>query len=41
MIDDGERFAAPYDRETLAGLGHFLHLEDPARVAARVAKFLA
>jgi pimeloyl-ACP methyl ester carboxylesterase len=40
-IDDGERFAAPYERETIPGLGHFLHLEDPARVAARVAEFLA
>ncbi len=40
-IDDGERFAAPYDREIMDRLGHFLHLEDPARVAARIAKFLA
>lgn len=40
-LDDRRRFAARYERETLAGLGHFLHLEDPARVAARIAAFLA
>lgn len=39
--DDDARFAAPRVREVLPGLGHFLHVEAPARVAARVAAYLS
>jgi pimeloyl-ACP methyl ester carboxylesterase len=34
-------FAAELGREQLEGLGHFLHLEDPDRVASKVLDFLA
>lgn len=39
-IDDAHRFTAAYERETLDGLGHFLHVEAPARVAEHVAGWL-
>jgi pimeloyl-ACP methyl ester carboxylesterase len=37
---DHARFAGPYTREILPGLGHFLHVEDPALLAARAARWL-
>jgi pimeloyl-ACP methyl ester carboxylesterase len=40
-VDDSYLFAGPYERETLPGLGHFLHLEAPSRVAGRVEGWLA
>lgn len=40
-VDDGELFGAPYERETLPDVGHFLHLEAPQQIAERIAKFLA
>lgn len=33
-------FAAEFHSENLPGLGHFLHLEDPDRVACRVLEFI-
>jgi pimeloyl-ACP methyl ester carboxylesterase len=39
--DDGRLFAGEYVREIMPGLGHFMHVEDPARVAARIADWLA
>ena len=39
--DDAERFAGEYEREIVPGAGHFLHLEQPAACAARVADWLA
>ncbi len=38
--DDARRFAAGYEREIMAGVGHFLQLEAPARIAARIARWL-
>jgi pimeloyl-ACP methyl ester carboxylesterase len=38
---DAHRFAAPHAYECLSGLGHFLHLEQPEAIAARVAAWLA
>lgn len=40
-VDDSRRFAGEYEHEVIAGLGHFLHLEDPAALAARVSAWLA
>lgn len=40
-IDDRRRFGPTYERELLHGVGHFLHVEEPAGVADRVAAFLA
>ncbi len=37
---DTARFAGPYAREILPGLGHFLHVEDPALVASLTARWL-
>lgn len=34
-------FAGPFAEEVLDGVGHFLHVEDPRRVAARVVGWLA
>lgn len=39
--DDSKLFAADYVREIVPGLGHFMHVEDPDRVAARIAAWLA
>ena len=39
-VDDRERFAGPYEREILPGLGHFLHLEAPDAIAERVSVWL-
>ena len=39
-VDDSHRFAGDYRHEVIAGRGHFLHLEDPAGIAARVADWL-
>lgn len=39
-IDDRHRFGAAYEREVLHGVGHFMHLEAPARIGERIAKFL-
>lgn len=39
-FDDSDLFGAPREVETIPGLGHFLHLEDPDRIADRVASFL-
>ncbi|HUS29962.1 MAG TPA: alpha/beta hydrolase [Kofleriaceae bacterium] len=39
-VDDSRRFTE-YERAVLEDLGHFLHLEDPAGVAERVATWLA
>lgn len=36
-IDDRHRYAAPHVREILPGLGHFLHIEAPDAIAARIA----
>src|SRR5205085_1373219 len=38
--DDRHRFTGEYERETLPGLGHFLHLEAPVQIAERVARWL-
>jgi pimeloyl-ACP methyl ester carboxylesterase len=38
--DDRRRFSGEYERETLAGVGHFLHLERPNEIAARVSTWL-
>jgi pimeloyl-ACP methyl ester carboxylesterase len=38
--DDRHLFAGTYERETMAGLGHWLHLEAPAAVADRITRFL-
>ncbi len=38
--DDAARFTGAYAREVLPGLGHFLHLEAPAPLASRVARWL-
>lgn len=40
-VDDSRRFAGEYRHEVIAGRGHFLHVEDPAHIAARVAEWLA
>lgn len=37
---DHARFAGPYAREILPGLGHFLHVEDPVLVASLTARWL-
>lgn len=37
---DAHRFTGLYERGTFGGLGHFLHLEDPHAVAARVSAWL-
>jgi pimeloyl-ACP methyl ester carboxylesterase len=39
--DDGRWFAAPRVREVVPGAGHFLHVERPAAIAARVSDFLS
>jgi pimeloyl-ACP methyl ester carboxylesterase len=39
-IDDRRRFSGPYQREIVPDVGHFLHLEAPARIAERVATWL-
>jgi len=39
--DDSRLFAGDYVREIMPGVGHFMHLEDPARVATRIAEWLA
>lgn len=41
MEADAHRFAGGRTLELLSGVGHFLHLEAPDRVAARVASWLA
>jgi pimeloyl-ACP methyl ester carboxylesterase len=38
--DDARRFSGAYAREVLPGAGHFMHLEAPAAIAARVADWL-
>jgi pimeloyl-ACP methyl ester carboxylesterase len=35
--DDSRLFSGEYVREIMPGLGHFMHVEDPDRVAARIA----
>lgn len=40
MEQAGEHFAAEHRIEALAGVGHFLHLEDPERVGSRIVAFL-
>jgi len=40
-VDDSHRFAGEYRHEVIEGLGHFLHLEDPAAIAERVTSWLA
>jgi pimeloyl-ACP methyl ester carboxylesterase len=40
-VDDSRHFAGDYKREVIDGVGHFLHLEDPAGLSARVADWLA
>jgi pimeloyl-ACP methyl ester carboxylesterase len=37
---DHARFAGPYRREILPGLGHFLHVEDPVLVASLTARWV-
>jgi pimeloyl-ACP methyl ester carboxylesterase len=39
--DDARRFAAPRVYEVVRDAGHFLHLEQPAAVAARIAAWMA
>lgn len=39
-VDDREQFATEYERDIMTGLGHFLHVEDPPRVADRVHNWL-
>ena len=41
-VADGMEAVMPerFERETMAGVGHFLHLEDPDRVHARILGFL-
>jgi pimeloyl-ACP methyl ester carboxylesterase len=34
-------FTGPFEHEVISGLGHFLHLEDPAQIAARATAWLA
>lgn len=38
--DDTKRFAGPYERGVVPGVGHFLHIEAPAEIADRVAAWL-
>ena len=40
-IDDARRFAGPHRLEVVAGVGHFLHLEQPVAIAERAAAWLA
>jgi pimeloyl-ACP methyl ester carboxylesterase len=40
-VDDHHRFTGEYSRELLQDVGHFLHIEAPARVADRIAVHLA
>lgn len=40
-IDDEELFGAPHERVIVPSVGHFLHLEQPAQIADRIATFLA
>lgn len=39
--DDRHRFAGEYEREIVPGVGHFLHVEDPNGIAARIADWFA
>jgi len=39
-LDDRKRFAGPYQRDIVAGVGHFLHIEAPAEIAERVSGWL-
>ncbi|MDQ3367513.1 MAG: alpha/beta hydrolase [Myxococcota bacterium] len=39
--DDRRRFTADHACEVVPKLGHFLHLEEPASIAARIARWLA
>jgi pimeloyl-ACP methyl ester carboxylesterase len=39
-IDDRKRFSGRYDRRTLPGVGHFLHIEQPAQTAELVSAWL-
>lgn len=39
-VDDRHRFTGAYERDVLPGLGHFLHLEAPPRIAERVSRWL-
>ena len=38
--DDTKRFAGPYERAVVPGVGHFLHIEAPAEIAERVSAWL-
>nr|HEX4314776.1 alpha/beta hydrolase [Kofleriaceae bacterium] len=40
-LDDARRFTGPRQLEVVPGVGHFLHLEQPAAIAARAADWLA
>ncbi|HTL35097.1 MAG TPA: alpha/beta hydrolase [Kofleriaceae bacterium] len=40
-VDDAHRFAGEYRHDLLDGYGHFVHVEDPTAIAARVASWLA
>lgn len=39
-VDDRKRFAGPYERVLVPGVGHFLHLEAPGEIAERVSTWL-
>ena len=39
--DDRRRFAGEYERETIPNVGHFMHVETPVTIAARVSAWLA
>ena len=39
-LDDSKRFSGAYERQIVPGVGHFLHLEQPALIAERVTTWL-
>jgi pimeloyl-ACP methyl ester carboxylesterase len=40
-VDDRERFANEYERVVIDGLGHFMHVEDPSGMCARIDEWFA
>jgi pimeloyl-ACP methyl ester carboxylesterase len=39
-IDDRKRFSGPYERRIVGGVGHFMHVEQPAQIAELVGAWL-